>query len=423
MFETKGLLLILDGLGDRPVGQLGGKTPLEAADTPVMDRLAATGLCGLVYHIAPGIPVGTQTGSGLLLGLAPADIGKLSRGLVQAVGAGIALQPNDIAIRCNFATLERANESFKILDRRAGRISSDTEQLAEALNACSVIDEVRFFARASTQHRVSLVLRGEGLSEAISNTDPGSGRKKHGLLKSTALNPGDHAAVRTAALLNAFLEKSHATLKDHPVNKMREARGLLPANGLITRGAGRMEALNNMLHLLKIKTAVISGEGTLHGLGHLFKFDVFLNPKFTATVDTDLQGKVATAIQALEDHDLVILHVKGPDVCSHDCDPIGKKEFIEVLDEALIPLATMDLVFGITADHSTDSNTGRHTGDPVPSLISSQRGRKDVVHSFSESSCSNGGFGQISATSFLCSLLDQMNRMHNFRSNEFDYFR
>ena len=422
MLEKKGVLLILDGLGDRPVAQLGGQTPLEAARTPVLDDLITSGLCGLVHHIAPGIPVGTQTGCGLLMGLAPSDVGKLSRGLVQAVGVGIHLIPGDVAIRCNFATLDWRGQHAKIIDRRAGRISNGTNELVEALNAQAQIDDVAFMAKASTQHRVSLVLRGPGLSDAISNTDPGSGRSDEGLLFSQALDAGNRAAVRTASLVNAYLEKSHAMLQHHPVNKKREASGQLPANGLITRGAGKMGKMKNLLHLHEIKTAVISGEGTLHGLGRLFNFDVISRPEFTATIATDLPGKVAATLDALKDHDLVMLHIKGPDICAHDCDPIGKKDFIEKIDAALEPLRALPIVIGVTGDHSTDSTGGSHTGDPVPSFITSAHSRKDAIRAFGETNCINGGLGQISPTAFLCSLLDQMNRIHNFRPQDFDYY-
>ncbi len=422
MIEKKGILLILDGLGDRPVEALGGQTPLEAAYTPVLNSLAAAGLCGFMYPVMPGIPVGTQTGSGLLLGLPPAEIGKLTRGWVQAVGAGVDLKPGDIALRCNFATLEWNDEGVRILDRRAGRITKGTEELVEALQEQSLVDGVDIILRASTEHRVSLVLRGEGLSETISDTDPGSGRKEMGVLPARAMDHTDLAAVRTASLINSFVEASHRVLKNHPVNKKREAAGLSPANGLITRGAGRVEILHNILQHNAVKTAIISGEGTLHGLGRLFGFNVYNKSTFTANTDTDLEGKVACVIEALEDHDLVVLHIKGTDVCAHDCNPAGKKDFIEKIDRHLAPLVHMDLVFGVTSDHSTDSKTGRHSGDPVPSIISSSEGRCDQVTTYGESDCMRGGLGQVSSTAFLCSLLDQMNRMPNLRpgSGEFD---
>lgn len=423
MFSKKGVLLILDGLGDRPVAALDSQTPLEAAHTPVMDQLTANGLSGLVTHLAPGIPVGTQTGSGLLLGLAPSDAGLLSRGLVQAVGAGLALKPGDIALRSNFATLDWGPTGAAIVDRRAGRISESTAILADAVNGIHISDDIRILVKSSTQHRAAIVIQGEGLSDAITDTDPGSGESGLGLQTCQALDAQNGAALRTAHFVNTFIRKSYDILKHHPVNKEREQQGLLPANGFITRGAGRVKSLRNIIRYLGIKTAVISGEGTLNGLAHLFGFDFVYRPTFTATTQTDLEGKIEATLEALETADLAILHIKGPDLCAHDQNPVAKRDFIEAVDTALTPLLALDAVIGITADHSTDSTTGRHTGDPVPSLISGALVRKDAVAHFGESHCMKGGLGQLSPTSFLCTLLDQMNRMHNFRSHEYEYFK
>lgn len=423
MFSKKGVLLILDGLGDRPVAALNGQTPLEAAHTPVMDQLTANGLAGLVTHLAPGVPVGTQTGSGLLLGLAPTDVGLLSRGLVQAVGVGLDLKPGDIALRSNFATLDWGPTGVAIVDRRAGRISKDTTALADAVNNMHIADNIRIRVKSSTQHRAAIVIQGEGLSDAITDTDPGSGESAVGLQTCQALDAQNGAALRTAYFVNTFIRKSYEILKHHPVNKEREQQGLLPANGLITRGAGRVKSLRNIISYLGIKTAVISGEGTLNGLAHLFGFDFIRRPTFTATTETDLEGKMDATIKALESVDLAILHIKGPDLCAHDRNPLAKRDFIEAIDAAMAPVLAIDAIVGITADHSTDSTTGRHTGDPVPSLISGSLVRKDTTSLFGESHCMRGGLGQLSPTSFLCTLLDQMNRMHNFRSHEYEYFK
>ena len=423
MFSKKGVLLILDGLGDRPITALNSLTPLEAAHTPVMDQLTANGLCGLVTHLAPGIPVGTQTGSGLLLGLAPADVGLLSRGLVQAVGVGLDLKPGDIAMRSNFATLDWGPTGAAIIDRRAGRISESTAALADAVNSIHISDDIRIQVKSSTQHRAAIVIQGEGLSDAITDTDPGSGEAALGLQTCQALDTQNGAALRTADFVNTFLRLSHEILKVHPVNKERERQGLLPANGFVTRGAGRVKALRNIIRYLDIKTAVISGEGTLKGLARLFGFDYIFRPAFTATTKTDLNGKIEATLEALETADLAILHIKGPDLCAHDQNPIAKRDFIEAIDAALAPILSVDAIIGITADHATDSTTGRHTGDPVPSLISGTLVRKDAVSHFGESYCMQGGLGQLSPTSFLCTMLDQMNKMHNFRSHEHEYFK
>ena len=205
-------------------------------------------------------------------------------------------------------------------------------------------------------------------------------------------------------------------MSGHPLNVQREARGLLPANGILTRSAGAAAALGNLVTSLGIRAAVVSGERTVEGLGRLFGFRTITRPSFTALPETDLAGKVQAALDALQTHDLVFLHIKGPDICAHDRDPQGKKACLERIDQALGALPLDGLVIGVTGDHSTDSNRGRHCGDPVPSLMVSPNGRRDGVGAFYETSCMNGGLGRISGTQFLVGLIDAMAAIGNYRS-------
>ncbi|MCG8081188.1 MAG: hypothetical protein JAY73_09250 [Candidatus Thiodiazotropha taylori] len=128
-----------------------------------------------------------------------------------------------------------------------------------------------------------------------------------------------------------------------------------------------------------------------------------------------------TARSALQENDLVYLHIKATDIASHDMDPTGKREILSKIDDAIAPLISDELVIGITADHSTDSNTGRHTGDPIPSLIYNPCGRVDGCRSFSESACATGGLGRINSLGFLITFLDQMNQLENFRPKDGAY--
>lgn len=417
-----GVMILLDGLGDRPSKALDGKTPLEAAHTPNMDRLAASGLCGLLTPLTAWVPVETPTGTGLLMGLARKDVKKLTRGPVEAAGVELDLRPGDVALRGNFATLRPNGARFDILDRRAGRIVEDTEALGDVLGALDLGDGVTTRLRAATEHRAVLALSGPGLSEAITDTDPGAGHEAEGVLLCTARTSDDEEAARTAEAVNALVRQSHRLLNDHPINRARAARGLPPANGLITRGAGSVAPLRNLIAHLGLRAAVITGEATVRGLGRLFGFYVISHVEFTGQHQTDLAAKVAAAQAALADHDLVFLHIKGTDTLAHDLDPIGKKEVIEEIDAAIAPLLTPDRVVAVTGDHSTDSTLGIHTGDPVPALLAAPHIRIDAVQSFGETACLNGGLGHLSATSFLCALLDHMNQMHNYRPHEHFFF-
>jgi len=421
MVRYKGLMIILDGLGDRSCEELQGGTPLEAAITPNLDRLAGEGLLGLVDPLLPGVPVGTHTGTGVLMGLAPLDAGRLARGPVEAAGIGLDLHPGEVVLRCNFATLKADGENLTIRDRRAGRIAEGTAELAEELQNLPLGDGITGDLYPATQHRAVLRLRGAGLSAGFTDTDPGSGREGRGVRLAQARDGRDESAVRTADAVNCFVREAHQRLVRHPLNLEREAAGLLPANGILTRSAGECARLRNLVTHLKLNAAVVAGEHTVEGLGRLFGFKTLNLPSFTALPQTDLEGKITATLNALESHDLVFLHIKGPDIASHDRDPEGKKACLERVDRVLERLPRSDLVIGVTGDHSTDSNFGRHCGDPVPGLLAAPKGRRDATVAFGESSCMNGGLGRLSATSFLISMLDAMGAMGNFRPVDRDY--
>lgn len=162
--------MIIDGMADRPIESLGGKTPLEAAETPNMDRLASSGINGIMDPIRPGVRAGSDTSHLSILGYDPYSV-YTGRGPFEAAGVGLDVRPGDIAFRCNFAT---ADDDLVITDRRAGRIRSGTSQIAEAINSMTLdgFEDVEIIFRESTGHRAVLVLRGPGLGDNVSDADP-----------------------------------------------------------------------------------------------------------------------------------------------------------------------------------------------------------------------------------------------------------
>ena len=195
----------------------------------------------------------------------------------------------------------------------------------------------------------------------------------------------------------------------------------LPATGIITRGAGMFRETQSLLRHLEMKVAVVAGERTVLGLAKLFNYTPVSDPGFTSLPDTNLEAKVRATASALESNDLVFLHIKGTDTCSHDMDAPGKVRFLERIDAALLPLIAPGRVIGIAADHSTDSTLGRHCGDPVPAVIYAENSRIDACNTFSETSCMQGGLGRISSNTFLLTLLDLMNRLHEYRPSDGRY--
>jgi len=418
----KGILVILDGLGDRGHTLFDGATPLEAAVTPNMDRLIAAGQGAMIDPLFPGVPVGTHTGTGVLLGIPPDEVVHLARGPIEAAGIELEGPEGGLLIRANLATIEETDKGFRILDRRAGRIGEqDARLLTAGLKDLDLGGSIHASLHPATQHRAVLSLRGSGLSAQVSDTDPGN------LNGSAMLRPAkplreEPAPNMTAEAINRFTRLAYQHLKDHPVNQRRQEAGLPPANGVLCRSAGMHQPVRSLTRHLGLHTALVAGESTVTGLGRLLGFSVLEDPRFTSLPDTDLQAKVDTAITSLKHHDLVFLHIKGPDICAHDHDPEAKRRLLERIDQAIAPLLDRGLVIGITGDHSTDSHSGRHVGDPVPSLLYAPQGRRDGCRQFGEIDCATGGLGRVSGTGFVCALLDSMGRLHKFREAHAIYY-
>lgn len=405
-FRNKCILFIIDGMGDLLSPELSGLTPLEAADTPVLDHLAGNGSYGLVDPIRRGVIPNTHSGTGMLMGLLPEQAGHLSRGPVEAAGTGSVLAPGDIAMRTNFATLEQRGDGLWVKDRRAGRITSGTDELAAVLQNVDLGDGIRGSLLSTDQHRGVFILSGSGLSAAISDTDPGDRALPAPLNDCKALKP---EAELTAAKISQFVAEAHRRLADHPVNSNRVSEGKLPANGVITRGAGQQLSLDNVLHTLGINAAVVSGCNTVIGVARILGFDVITKPGFTADINTDLHAKITAAVTALADHDMVFVHIKAPDICSHERQPMTKRDFLQRIDEAMAPLLDADLVIAVAADHTTDSNTSFHTADPVPALIckSGPELSSEPVK-FGESACEAGNMARQLSHDFLLKVLRTM---------------
>ena len=424
--KRKGLVFILDGLGDRPCPQLRGQTPLEAATTPALDRLAADNQCGMMDPLMPGMPVDTHTGVGILFGLPPAEAVRLRRGPIEAAGLGLELRRGDVVLRGNLACVEKVRGNggggYRILDRRAGRIRDDGQvgELCAALQAVEVGEGERGITASlhpATQHRTVLQLRGEGLSAQVSDTDPGGHAIERGILKAAPSQgfESDADARATADALNRFTQRAHDLLTDHPVNAARAKAGLPAANGVILRSAGAYQPLSNLLSHLGLKVAAVAGEMTVLGLAKLLDFDCHNSPRFTSLPDTDLAEKLRVAVAALASHDLVFVHIKGTDTAAHDKDPALKSAFISRFDRELGNIDLGDTIVGFCADHSTDSVRGEHNGDPVPILIRNPEGRRDGVNHYNETACISGALGRITAQGFLTTLLDAMGALGNYK--------
>jgi 2,3-bisphosphoglycerate-independent phosphoglycerate mutase len=328
MRKRQGLLLIMDGLGDRPHPLLKGKTPLEDATTPNLDKLAASGMCGNVYPISPGIPVGTDVGHLHIFGYDSAKFYR-GRGPLEAASGGIDVRPGDVAFRGNFGTMD---EHGIVTDRRAGRIRAGTEKLAEALDGLRLSDGTAVLARALTEHRVAIVLRNHSLSDQITGTDPGTAREGNPLASPAPLDDTPEAQ-RTAKALQEFTTRSYELLRHHPVNQTRTKQGLPPANIVITRGAGMKTEIPSMTKRYGLKAACIAGDQTVGGIAKQVGMDYYSDPAFTGSFRTDYTGKARLALRLLADgYHWVVVHIKGSDLAGHDNLPEEKRAIIERVD-------------------------------------------------------------------------------------------
>jgi 2,3-bisphosphoglycerate-independent phosphoglycerate mutase len=412
----KGLMLIIDGLGDRPVDELGGLTPLEAADTPCFDMLAKGGITGLMDPLSPGIRVGTDVGHLALFGYNPLKV-YWGRGPIEAVGIGIDLKPGDVALRCNFATLD---ERRIVTDRRAGRIRH-TSELAAALDGMDVGDGINITFRPATEHRAVLVLSGDRLSSEITNSDPGPANEGMPLRQVEPKQSEAPLAEKTARAVNEFVRKSHEILRGHAINVERTRNGLSPANVVITRGAGMAVKMRSITDRFDIKGCCISGESTVIGIARMSGFQTVTNEKLTANIDTDLDEKARLTIEALGENDFVVTHVKAADLLAHDGKPLEKKAFIERIDGMLKKIIdgldnAGETLIAVTADHSTPCSIKEHSADPVPVLIHGQGVLVDEIRVFGERACARGGLCRIRANDFLLSMLDLMGVTYRFGS-------
>lgn len=404
------LLLIADGLGDRAVPELGYQTPLEAANTPTLDRLAAEGETGLLDPIAAGIRGGSDTGHLSILGYDPYKYYP-GRGPFEALGIGMDVQRGDLAFRCNFSTVD---DELIVRDRRAGRITEGTADLAKALDGLQIEDVTCYF-RESIAHRAALVMRGPGLGANVSDVDPHAEGVK--VWDAHATSQNDFASAKTARILNTFVRKSYELLKDHPVNQARIAAGLPPANVALPRGIGVSPDLPPFNESRGVKSACIVEVGLVKGLGQYLGMDVIDVEGSTASLDTDTAAIGRAVVEALKDHNFILCNVKGPDVAGHDKNAPGKVSIIEKIDlmvSQILEAHGNDLVIMVTGDHSTPVTYGDHTGEPCPVVIWGPPVRKDLVTTFGETAASQGGVGRIKGLDVMNILTSYMGVQEKF---------
>lgn len=400
----KVIFVICDGLADRPIPELGGLTPLEAAPTPHLDKLAYEAECGMMHTLGRGKTPGSDTAHLTLFGY---DIATSysGRGPIEVAGLGMELKHGDVALRGNMGTVIDG----MITDRRAGRIRVVTP-VCEALDGME-IDGVTFIVKPGTAHRAGVIIRGEGLSDAIIDADP---HVPDVPIRTVTPTDDTPEAKKTADVLNKFLARAHEVLKDHQFNKDRIAAGDLPANYLLVRGAGQYKQVESFEKRYGLSACCIAGGGLYKGIGAFLGMDILEVPGATALPDTDIEAKFKLAVDSLKKYDFVFVHVKAADSLGEDGDHAGKRDFIARIDQAVPVLAGRpdDTLLVWTADHTTPCEMKAHSADPVPIMYHGGAVRTDRVESFGERACGEGGLGFISGLDLMPQVMNLLGKLH-----------
>lgn len=408
------LYIVLDGLGDLPIKELNDKTPLEAALSPNMDKIAQGGKTGLVYPVAKGIAPESDVAVICLLGY---DAHKYytGRGPLEAYAEGLSIHDGDLALRVNFATV--AGDGRTIIDRRVGRnlTTDEANLLAKEINSKVILSSGTFEFRSTIGHRGVLVIRGQRsrLSGWITNTDPAYGREgvfgvalekfPNTILKSMPIEgyEKDPKAIEASNLLNEFTEKSHQVLEGSEVNKKRAKEGKMVGNVIASRDAGDcLPKFPSMKEMRKLKFGSFVQMPVEKGIALLTGIDIVDLGLPSGNLEADYNLWAKTALTEIKDFDGLYIHIKGPDEPAHDGNFNKKKESIEAIDKfffaSLLPKVDLkNTIIAITADHSTPCKLKAHSQDPVPLVIFGGNIKPDGSLSFSEKTAKLGSLGEI----------------------------
>jgi len=359
--------MVLDGVGGLPGPE--GLTELETAKTPNFDALAERSITGLTTPVRPGITPGSGPGHVGLFGYDPVDW-EIGRGVLEALGIDFDLGPNDLAARGNFATVDEAGN---IVDRRAGRIPTEEgERLVKKLRRIE-LPGVEVFVEVVKEYRFVLVLRGEGLADGLTETDP----------QRTGVPPMPVEALRSeaersAALINEWLRKAREMLADEP-----------RANSMNLRGIAKVPPIPKMSEIYQMKLGAIATYPMYRGIGRLVGMEVL------ETGDT-IASEVETLGRFWDDYDFFFFHVKKTDSYGEDGNFASKVHVIEEADEALTDILALEPdVLVVTGDHSTPCALKSHSWHEIPVILWAHHIRPDSVKSFGERAVMAGGLGHV----------------------------
>lgn len=399
----KHIIILGDGMADEPIEALGGKTPLQYANTPYMDKLAELGVTGRLKTVPDGFHPGSEVANMAVLGYDLSEVYE-GRGVLEAASIGVTLQPGELAMRCNLICVE----GDLLKNHSSGHISTEeADELIRFLNEKLGSDRVTFYTGVSYRHL--LVIKGG--DKHLDCTPP------HDIplhpFRPMMIKPEIPEATETADLLNDLILKSQEILKDHPVNLRRIAAGKDPANSIWPWSPGYRPAMKTMQEMYGFKKgAVISAVDLIRGIGVYAGLEVLYVEGATGLYDTNYEGKAHAALEALKTNDFVYLHVEASDEAGHEGDVDLKIRTIEYLDNRAIRIIYEELqkwdepvAIAVLPDHPTPCAIRTHTNAPIPFLIYKPGQQPDAVTCYDEYSVVNGRYGVLEKDEFIKELL------------------
>lgn len=398
--KGKAIVFLADGMADEPVEALGGKTPLEAVDTPYMDSIARNGASGTFLTLPEGFPTSSDAANMSVLGYELACFYP-GRGPIEATSRGIQLGPDDVAWRCNLVTVENGI----LRDYSAGHISKErAKAFMDALAAKFNSDKVTFCSGVS--YRNLLVLHGAEFSADVDYFKPDSSQDLPvSELRMKAKTP---AAQHTVDFVEKLMTDAAAFLADHPLNK----NGEVPANWIWPWSPGRKPSFPGFSGKYDGRSAaVITAVDVISGIAKCAGMDVIPVEGATGYLDTNYAGKAEAAIKAIENHDFVYVHLEAIDECSHEGNLQHKMQAISDLENKIIKpvmtaLAERDLTFAILPDHPVPLRLRAHTRTPVPVAICGPHIVPDAVRHYSEKDAPKGSLGFMHGEEFVRKVLN-----------------
>lgn len=410
-FMKKCLLILLDGLGDRSFASLGHQTPLQAAHTPALDAIARAGANGLYHAASIGQALPSENAHFAIFGFDPDDFP--GRGALEALGAGLCLSSQDVAILAHLASLEE-ERGFLITKKNVPWALTD--ELAVLTDAVSDEwgDEIKIRFHPVKNHFGVLTLKGE-VSPYITDTNHMTDGRAMMAILPWQTHARDLFARKTAWALSRYLIDIYRLLDGHAVNQSRRSRGLEPINGLVTQRAGQLKTISSFSQRYGLKGLSISAGVLFKGMSSYLGLD-FLRGEESDDPEEEIAGRLAQAYGAFEKYDFIHVHTKTPDEAAHRRDPALKKAVIEALDRGIARsigpfLADPDMLVIVTSDHSTPSAGDLvHSGEPVPLTMHGCGVRKDTVKTFDEIACAPGALGMVRDKEIMYLVLNYLDR-------------